>query len=105
MFSGSVIRKLSHSEEVFAQYEVFTSMTVQLSGLVDADALAEAFDALVEAHPVLASHLSRAPMAVGTSLPTTCSTPGYGSSTVTTGRRRETPEFCSIRPRPYSICG
>jgi phenolphthiocerol/phthiocerol/phthiodiolone dimycocerosyl transferase len=61
VFPGSVIRKLSHSEEVFAQYEVFTSMTVQLSGLVDADALAEAFDALVEAHPVLASHLEQSP--------------------------------------------
>ena len=57
MFPGSVIRKLSRSEEVFAQYEVFTSMTVQLRGDVDADALSDAFDALVEAHPVLASHL------------------------------------------------
>ena len=61
MFPGSVIRKLSHSEEVFAQYEVFTSMTVQLRGLVDVDALSEAFDALVEAHPVLASHLEQSP--------------------------------------------
>ena len=59
MFPGSVIRKLSHSEEVFAQYEVFTSMTVQLHGVVDVDALSEAFDALVEAHPVLASHLEQ----------------------------------------------
>ena len=59
MFPGSVIRKLSHSEEVFAQYEVFTAITVQLRGLVDVDALSEAFDALVEAHPVLASHLER----------------------------------------------
>ncbi len=57
MFPGSVIRKLSHSEEVFAKYEVFTSMTVQLHGVVDVDAMSEAFDALVEAHPVLASHL------------------------------------------------
>ena len=56
MFPGSVIRKLSHSEEVFAQYEVFTAITVQLRGLVDVDALSEAFDALVEAHPILASH-------------------------------------------------
>jgi len=59
VFPGSVIRKLSHSEEVFAQYEVFTAITVQLRGLVDVDALSEAFDALVEAHPVLASHLER----------------------------------------------
>ncbi|RFD26841.1 acyltransferase [Mycobacterium uberis] len=57
MFPGSVIRKLSHSEEVFAQYEVFTSMTIQLRGVVDVDALSEAVDALVETHPILASHL------------------------------------------------
>jgi phenolphthiocerol/phthiocerol/phthiodiolone dimycocerosyl transferase len=59
VFPGSVIRKLSHSEEVFAQYEVFTSMTVQLHGVVDVDAFSEAFDALVAAHPVLASHLEQ----------------------------------------------
>lgn len=61
MFPGSVIRKLSHSEEVFAQYEVFTAVTVQLRGRVDADALSEAFDALVDAHPILASHLEKGP--------------------------------------------
>lgn len=54
MFPGSVIRKLSHSEEVFAQYEVFTSMTIQLRGVIDVDALSDAFDALLETHPVLA---------------------------------------------------
>ncbi|MDP7702949.1 MULTISPECIES: phthiocerol/phthiodiolone dimycocerosyl transferase [unclassified Mycobacterium] len=61
MFPGSVIRKLSRSEEVFAQYEVFTAVTVQLRGRVDADALSEAFDALVDAHPILASHLEHSP--------------------------------------------
>lgn len=61
MFPGSVIRKLSRSEEVFAQYEVFTAVTVQLRGRVDADALSEAFDALVDAHPILASHLEQSP--------------------------------------------
>ncbi|BBX72822.1 phthiocerol/phthiodiolone dimycocerosyl transferase [Mycobacterium shinjukuense] len=61
MFGGSVIRKLSHSEEVFAKYEVFTSMTVRLHGGVDVDALSDAFDALVAAHPVLASHLEPSP--------------------------------------------
>jgi phenolphthiocerol/phthiocerol/phthiodiolone dimycocerosyl transferase len=59
VFPGSVIRKLSHSEEVFAQYEAFTALTVKLRGLVDVDALSEAFDAVVEAHPVLASHLEQ----------------------------------------------
>jgi hypothetical protein len=56
-----VIRKLAKSEEAFAQYEVFTAITVQLRGLVDADALSEAFDALVEAHPILSSHLEQSP--------------------------------------------
>jgi hypothetical protein len=59
VFPGSVIRKLSRSEELFAQYEVFTSITFQLRGAVDVDALSEAFDALVAAHPVLASHLEQ----------------------------------------------
>lgn len=61
MFSGTVIRKLSHSEEVFALYEVFTAVTVHLRGRVDADALGEAFDAVVDAHPILASHLEPSP--------------------------------------------
>ena len=59
MFPGSVIRKLAHSEEVFAQYEAFTAITVRLRGLVEVDALSDAFDALVQAHPVLTSHLEQ----------------------------------------------
>ena len=61
MFPGSVIRRLAKSEEAFALYEVFTAITVQLRGLVDVDALSEAFDALVEAHPILSSHLEQSP--------------------------------------------
>lgn len=61
MFPGSVIRKLAKSEEAFAEYEVFTAVTVQLRGRVDVDALSDAFDALVEAHPVLSSHLEPNP--------------------------------------------
>lgn len=61
MFPGSVIRKLAKSEEAFALYEVFTAVTVQVRGFVDADALSEAFDALVEAHPILSSHLEQSP--------------------------------------------
>jgi phenolphthiocerol/phthiocerol/phthiodiolone dimycocerosyl transferase len=59
MFPGSMIRKLAHSEEVYAQNEAFTAMTMQMRGLIDVDALSDAFDALVEAHPVLASHLEQ----------------------------------------------
>lgn len=59
MFPGSVIRKLAHSEKAYAQYEVFTAITVQLRGVLDVDAMSEAFDALVEAHPILASHIEQ----------------------------------------------
>ncbi len=61
MFSGSVIRKLANSEEFFAQYQTFTSFTVEVRGVIDADALSEAFDALLEAHPVFAGHLEQGP--------------------------------------------
>lgn len=61
MFSGASIRKLARSEEVFAEHEVFTAITVRLLGSVDVDAMSDAFDALVEAHPVFASHLEQAP--------------------------------------------
>ena len=61
MFPGSVIRKLSHSEEVFAQYEVFTPSQCSCAVSSTPMRLSEAFDALVEAHPVLASHLERSP--------------------------------------------
>lgn len=107
MFPGSVIRKLSHSEEVFAQYEVFTSMTIQLRGVIDVDALSDAFDALLETHPVLASHLEQSSTAVGISLPTTCCTLESVSSTARpppTGHRRETPNYGSTRACPYCIC-
>lgn len=57
MFPGSVIRKLSHSEEVRA-VRGFTSMTIQLRGVIDVDALSDAFDALLKP-AVLASHLEQ----------------------------------------------
>ncbi|WP_204803660.1 phthiocerol/phthiodiolone dimycocerosyl transferase [Mycobacterium riyadhense] len=59
MFAGSVIRRLAPSEEVFAKFEAFTSMTVRLRGRVDVDAMSEALDALLEAHPVLGTHLEQ----------------------------------------------
>ncbi|QUR66891.1 phthiocerol/phthiodiolone dimycocerosyl transferase [Mycobacterium spongiae] len=61
MFPGSVIRKLAHSEEFFAQYQTFTSFTVQVGAPVDVDALSDAFDALLEAHPVFTAHLEQGP--------------------------------------------
>ncbi len=107
MFPGSVIRKLSHSEEVFAQYEVFTSMTIQLRGVIDVDALSDAFDALLKPTQSWPATLSKAPTAVGISLPTTCCTLESVSSTARpppTGHRRETPNYGSTRACPYCIC-
>ena len=61
MFSSSVIRKLSRSEEIFAETECFVGLGAHLQGPIDADALSAAFDALLEAHPVLGGHLERGP--------------------------------------------
>jgi hypothetical protein len=59
MFSTSVIRKLAPSEEMFAQSQTFFGASVQLSGAVDVEAMSDAFDTLLQAHPVLAGHLER----------------------------------------------
>ncbi len=61
MFSSSVIRKLSRSEEIFAETECFVGLGAHLRGRIDADALSAAFDTLLEAHPVLGGHLERGP--------------------------------------------
>jgi phenolphthiocerol/phthiocerol/phthiodiolone dimycocerosyl transferase len=60
-FPTSVIRKLAHSEEMFAQSQTYFGGTVRLSGPVDIDAMSVAFDTLLQAHPVLAGHLERGP--------------------------------------------
>jgi phenolphthiocerol/phthiocerol/phthiodiolone dimycocerosyl transferase len=61
MFTSSVIRKLSRSEEIFAETESFVGLGADVKGPIDADALSAAFDALLEAHPVLGGHLERGP--------------------------------------------
>ena len=61
MFPASVIRKLARSEEMFAQSRTFVGATVRLAGPVDGAAWSAAFDALLQAHPVLAGHLERGP--------------------------------------------
>lgn len=60
MFSGSVIRKLAHSEEVFAANETYFALTVEISGDVDVDAVSDAFDAVLQSHPIFAGHLEKA---------------------------------------------
>jgi hypothetical protein len=59
VFPGSVIRKLTRSEEVFAVNETYFAFTAHVNGPVDLDALSEAFDALLESHPVFTGRLEK----------------------------------------------
>lgn len=59
MFPGSVIRKLTRSEEVFAVNETYFAFTAHVHGLVDLDAMSDAFDALLESHPVFTGRLEQ----------------------------------------------
>lgn len=61
MFPTSVIRKLARSEEMFAETQSYVGVAAYVKGPVDIDAMSAAFDALLEAHPVLAGHLERCP--------------------------------------------
>lgn len=61
MFPSSVIRKLSRSEEMLAETHNFVGLAAHVKGKVDIDALSAAFDALLEAHPLLAARLERCP--------------------------------------------
>jgi hypothetical protein len=60
VFPGSVIRKLARSEEVFAANETYFALAVEITGTVDIDAMSDAFDALVQSHPIFAGHLEEA---------------------------------------------
>jgi phenolphthiocerol/phthiocerol/phthiodiolone dimycocerosyl transferase len=60
VFPGAVIRKLTRSEEVFAVNETYFAFTAHVNGPVDIDAMSEAFDALLQAHPVFTGHLEKA---------------------------------------------
>lgn len=61
MFASSVIRKLARSEEMFAETQNFVGLAADISGPLDVDALSEAFDLLLQAHPVLGGHLEKEP--------------------------------------------
>jgi phenolphthiocerol/phthiocerol/phthiodiolone dimycocerosyl transferase len=61
MFSSSVLRKLSRSEEIFAETQCFVGLGADVTGPIDLDALSAAYDAVLEAHPVLGGHLERCP--------------------------------------------
>jgi len=60
-FPTSVVRKLAPSEEMFAQSQTYFGGTVHLNGTVDIDAMFDAFDTLLQAHPVLAGHFEQGP--------------------------------------------
>lgn len=59
MFPSSGIRKLARSEEMFAETQNFVGLAAHVSGAVDLDALSEAFDLLLQSHPVLGGHLEK----------------------------------------------
>ena len=59
MFGSTPIRYLSSSEEFYANAENFVGLTVTLRGQVDVGAMAEAFEALLRAHPAHGGHLER----------------------------------------------
>lgn len=61
MFPTSVIRKLANSEEMLAETHNFVGLGAQLTGPVDIGALSAAYDALLEAHPILTAHLEQCP--------------------------------------------
>jgi hypothetical protein len=59
VFPSSVIRKLALSEEMLAETHNFVGLAAHLEGPIDVDALTDAFDLLLEAHPVLTARLER----------------------------------------------
>ena len=61
MFPSSVIRRLARSEEMFAETQNFLGLAAHVEGPLDIDAMSDAFDLLLQAHPVLAGHLEKDP--------------------------------------------
>ena len=61
MFPSSVIRKLSRSEEMLAETHNFVGLGAHVTGPIDVDVLSDAYDALLEAHPVLTARLELCP--------------------------------------------
>jgi phenolphthiocerol/phthiocerol/phthiodiolone dimycocerosyl transferase len=61
VFPSSVIRKLALSEEMLAETHNFVGLAAHVKGPIDIDELSDAFDTLLEAHPVLTARLERGP--------------------------------------------
>ncbi|MET0701402.1 MAG: acyltransferase [Mycobacterium sp.] len=60
MFGSIPIRYLSRTEEIFATGRNFIGITLSLTGRFDVAAMSEAFDTLLQVHPVLAGQLEPA---------------------------------------------
>jgi hypothetical protein len=61
VFPTSVIRTLANSEEMMAETQNFVGLAAHVAGPIDIDALRDAYDALLEAHPILTAHIERLP--------------------------------------------
>ena len=61
MFPSAVIRKLANSEEMLAETENFVGLGADLKGPVDLDALATAYDTLLELRPYLTTRIELGP--------------------------------------------
>lgn len=61
MFATSVIRKLAISEEMLAETHNFVGLAAHVTGPIDLDLLSEAYEALLEAHPILTGRLETLP--------------------------------------------
>jgi len=59
VFATSVIRKLAISEEMLAETHNFVGLAAHVTGPVDIDLLSEAYEALLEAHPILTGRIER----------------------------------------------
>ncbi|NMD58155.1 MULTISPECIES: phthiocerol/phthiodiolone dimycocerosyl transferase family protein [Tsukamurella] len=57
MFDSSVLRPLAESEKMFAETHNFVGLGAHLRGPVDIELLNEAFETLLEVHPVLAARI------------------------------------------------
>ena len=105
MFPSSVIRKLARSEEMFAETHNFVGLGAHVKGPIDIDALSAAFDALLEAHPVLGGHLERGPDGrhqIVARRPDAPRESRWWSSTI---RAPKAPRCTSTRPSRWSTSG
>ncbi|KXP11235.1 acyltransferase [Tsukamurella pulmonis] len=57
MFESAVLRPLAESEKMFAETHNFVGLGAHVRGPVDVELLSEAFETLLEVHPVLAARL------------------------------------------------